>query len=135
MMTAPRARPRRRRVFSDVAPTATFNAPAEVNEGSVAAISLTSPSAAGARYAFDCGTGYGAIGPAASAACPADDNGTLAVKGRVIDATIDDLFSEYTAQITVVNVAPTATFANNDTGDAAGRTPATITAVLIEFEM
>lgn len=99
--------------ISDVAPTATFTAPTEVSEGSDATISLTSPSAGGARYAFDCGGGYGPIGTASDAACQAADNGVMTVKGRVIDATIDDLFSEYTAEINVTNVAPTATFANN----------------------
>lgn len=98
---------------ADVAPTATFNAPREVSEGSVATISLTSPSAADARFAFDCGSGYGAIGTASSDGCPAGDNGPMTVKGRVIDATIDDLFSEFTAEINVTNVAPTATFAHN----------------------
>jgi len=94
---------------ADVAPTATFNAPAEVNEGSVATISLTSPSAANARYAFDCGSGYGMIGAAASAACPTADNGAMTVKGRVVDADEDDLFTEYSATVTVTNVAPVVT--------------------------
>ena len=96
-----------------VAPTATFNAPSVVIEGSVATISLTSASTADARYAFDCGGGYGAIGSASSASCPTTDNGTLNVRGKVVDASIDDLFTEYTASVTVTNVAPTAMFANN----------------------
>ncbi len=96
-----------------VAPTATFNAPTDVSEGSVATISLTSPSAADARYAFDCGSGYGAIGTAPGAACQTADNGPITVKGKVVDATDDDLFTEYTAQVDVTNVAPTATFTHN----------------------
>jgi PKD repeat protein len=94
---------------ADVAPTATFNAPAEVSEGSIATISLTSPSATGARYAFDCGNGYGVIGAAASSACQTADNGTITVRAKVIDAAIDDLFTEYTAAIKVTNVAPAVT--------------------------
>ena len=53
---------------NNVAPTATFNAPASVNEGSPIGLSLTSPSdpsscdtTAGFTYAFDCGSGYGAF--------------------------------------------------------------------------
>ena len=98
---------------ADVAPTATFNAPTQVSEGNPATISLTEPSAADTRYAFDCGSGYGAIGTAASATCQTSDNGTLSVKARIVDAAIDDLFTEYTAQIDVTNVAPTATFSHN----------------------
>lgn len=100
-------------MVADVAPTATFNAPTSVVEGNVATISLTSPSAANARYAFDCGAGYGAIGSASTAACPTADNGTLAVRGKVVDASIDDLFTEYPATIVVTNRAPTAVFAHN----------------------
>jgi PKD repeat protein/subtilisin-like proprotein convertase family protein len=99
--------------ITDVAPTAAFNAPASVIEGNAATISLTSPSATDARYAFDCGAGYGAIGSASSAACPTADDGTLAVRAKVVDASIDDLVTEYTASIAVTNRAPTAVFANN----------------------
>jgi PKD repeat protein len=94
---------------ADVAPTATFNAPAEVSEGSVATISLTSPSVADARYAFDCGSGYGTIGVAAIAACQTADNGPTTVKAKVVDAGNDELFTEYTAEIDVRNVAPVVT--------------------------
>jgi PKD repeat protein len=96
-----------------VAPTATFDAPTEVSEGSVATISLTSPSAADARYAFDCGGGYGPIGTMPTAICRPADNGTLTVKAKIVDAAMDDLFTEYTGEINVTNVAPIATFANN----------------------
>jgi PKD repeat protein len=96
-----------------VAPTATFNAPSTVVEGSGATISLTSPSSGDARYAFDCGTGYGPTGSAPSASCPISDNGTLNVRAKVIDASLDDLFTEYDPVIGVTNVAPTAVFTNN----------------------
>ena len=101
---------------NNVAPTATFNAPISANEGSPIALSLTSPSdassvdAASLTYAFDCGlgAGYGAATSTATASCPTTDNGSRAVKGKVLDK--DGGATEYTATVTVNNVAPTATF-------------------------
>jgi PKD repeat protein len=92
--------------IADVAPTATLDAPLEVGEGGITTVALISPSAEEARYAFDCGSGFGEIGTVSSAACPTTDNGTLTVRGRVIDAGIDDLFTEYSAEINVTNVTP-----------------------------
>lgn len=101
--------------INNVAPTATFNAPATVNEGSAIAISLTSPSdvssvdiAEGFTYAFDCGSGYGTATTTSSASCATTDNGSRGVKGKVFDK--DGGNTEYTASVTVINVAPTATF-------------------------
>src|SRR5205823_24260 len=98
-----------------VAPTATFHAPASVHAGSAIALSLTGPpdpsaadTAAGFEYAFDCGSGFGAFGSASSASCPTSDNATRTVKGRIRDK--DGGTSEYRADVTVNNVAPTATF-------------------------
>src|SRR2546426_11813991 len=71
--------------------------------------------AAGFRYAFSCTNGslaaatYAAAGPSPSTSCAFADNGLFTVKGRIIDK--DDGFTEYTAAVTVNNVAPTATFA------------------------
>src|SRR5439155_754562 len=69
--------------IANVAPTATFNAPASVNEGSSIGLSLTSPSdpssadtSAGFTYAFDCGSGYGAFSATSTASCPTTDNGS-----------------------------------------------------------
>src|SRR5439155_4308608 len=99
---------------NNVAPSASFNAPASVNEGSAIALSLTGvsdPSSgdtlAGFSYAFDCGSGsgYGAWSPTASASCPTTDSGSRTVKGEVKDR--DGGISEYTASVTVSNVAPT----------------------------
>src|SRR5204863_5821876 len=99
----------------NVAPTATFNSPGSVNEGSSIGLSLTSPhdpstadTTAGFGYAFDCGggSGYGAFGASSTASCPTNDNGSRTVKGKIRDT--DGGVSEYTALVTVNNVAPTA---------------------------
>jgi hypothetical protein len=102
---------------TNVAPIATFVAPTSaVPEGSPFVLSLTNPTdpssgdmAAGFSYAFDCGAGYGAFGASASASCTPPDNGTLTVKGKIKDQ--DGGASEYSANVAVTNVAPTATFA------------------------
>ena len=98
----------------NVAPTATFNAPTSVNEGSSIDLSLTGASdpssvdtTAGFRYAFDCGSGYGAASTTSTATCTTSDNGDRAVKGKVIDK--DGGATEYTASVTINNVAPTVT--------------------------
>jgi hypothetical protein len=103
---------------TNVAPTATFTAPASVNEGSSFAVSLTGASdpssadtAAGFTYAFDCGSGYGAFGSANSTSCSTDDNGSRSVKGKVRDQ--DGGFTEYTAAVAIQNAAPTGTLGNN----------------------
>ena len=97
---------------NNVAPVATLDAPGSVAEGTPFTISLsgaTDPSstdtAAGFTYEFDCGTGFGVPGPAASATCPAVDDGTLTVKGRIGDK--DGSVTEYTQAVQVSNVAPT----------------------------
>ncbi|MDF1504436.1 putative Ig domain-containing protein [Roseisolibacter sp. H3M3-2] len=100
---------------TNVAPTATFNAPAAVNEGAAIVLSLTSPQDVpadlpGLTYSFDCGNGigYAAAGGASTASCPTTDNGSRTVKGKVIDK--DGGVTEYTATVTINNVNPTATF-------------------------
>ncbi|MBC7249991.1 MAG: DUF11 domain-containing protein [Anaerolineae bacterium] len=110
---------------SNVAPTATFNAPAAVDEGSNIALSLTSPfdpssadTAAGFEYTFDCGSGYGTWSATNTASCATTDDGSVVVGGRIRDK--DGGETEYTATVTVNNVAPTATFnapAEVDEGD------------------
>jgi hypothetical protein len=103
--------------ISNVAPTATFNAPSSVNEGDVINLSLTSPydpsnadTIAGFEYAFDCGdgSGYGAWSSSNTATCPTDDNEIRTVKGKIRDK--DGGVTEYTAAVTINNVAPTADF-------------------------
>ncbi len=99
--------------ISNVAPTATFNAPVSVNEGSNIALSLSSPVDASSidagilTYAFDCGSGYGAFSSTASASCPTTDEGTRTVKGKIRDK--DGGETEYTASVTINNVAPLVT--------------------------
>src|SRR5207244_6840017 len=77
---------------ANVAPTATFNAPASVNEGGLINLSLTNPTdpssadtSAGFTYAFDGGdgAGYGSFSSSNSASFAATDNGTRTVKGKV----------------------------------------------------
>jgi hypothetical protein len=102
---------------ANVAPTATFNAPNNVDEGSPISLSLSSPhdpsnadTAAGFTYAFDCGdgSGFGPFSTTPSANCPTTDNGVRAVGGKVKDK--DGGVSTYAASVAVDNVAPTATF-------------------------
>jgi Bacterial Ig domain/PKD domain len=97
--------------INNVDPTATFNAPSSVNEGSNISLSLTSPSdpssadtSAGFQYAFDCGSGYGAYGSSNTASCSTNDNGTRTVKGKIKDK--DGGYTSYTASVTINNVAP-----------------------------
>jgi hypothetical protein len=106
-------------VVNNVPPTATFNAPTDVDEGSEINLSLTDPSdpssadtSAGFEYALDCGdgSGYGPFGASNSAVCPTDDNGTRTVRGHIRDK--DGGVTEYVASVTVNNVPPTATFIN-----------------------
>jgi len=114
--------------IDNVAPTATFDEPGAVNEGNAINLSLTGaidPSSAdvtaGFTYAFDCGdgNGYGSFSPAGSASCPTDDNGTRIVGGKIRDR--DSGETEYTAAVTIDNVAPTASFANTSSTLIAGQ--------------
>jgi uncharacterized protein len=90
----------------NVAPTATFVAPLSSPAGFAFALSLTNPhdpsaadTAAGFTYAFDCGTGYGAFGSAASVSCPTTDVGTRSVGAKIRDK--DGGVTEYRASVEV----------------------------------
>jgi predicted extracellular nuclease len=90
----------------NVAPTATFTAPASSPAGFPFGLSLTSPidpsaadRAAGFTYAFDCGNGYGAFGSAATASCPTADVGTRLVGAKIRDK--DGGVSEYRGSVNV----------------------------------
>jgi predicted extracellular nuclease len=93
--------------ISNVAPTATFSAPAEAFAGFPITLSLTGasdPSAAdtvaGFRYAFDCGDGYGEFGTSSTAACTPTETGALGVGGMIRDK--DGGVNEYRATVVVV---------------------------------
>src|SRR5205823_11001609 len=81
------------------------------------AIALSSPfdpssadTTAGFTYAFYCGdgSGYSPFTSMTTSSCPTTDNGSRSVKGKIKDK--DGGTTEYTASVTINNVAPTATF-------------------------
>jgi hypothetical protein len=88
----------------NVAPTASFAAPASAEVGKRFAISLTglvdpsaADTAAGFTYAFDCGSGYGAFTAVPAAECTAAAAGSLAVGAKIRDK--DGGASEYRATV------------------------------------
>jgi hypothetical protein len=92
---------------TNVAPTATFHAPASASAGSSFTISMSDPhdpsgvdTAAGFTYAFDCGTGYGAFSSSTSRSCPTTDIGDRAVGGKIQDK--DGGVTEYRATVHVL---------------------------------
>jgi hypothetical protein len=116
---------------NNVAPTAIFNAPVSVNEGSLINLSISDPNdpsgtdiTAGFQYAFDCGSGYGAWGSSNNASCPTTDNGSLTVKGKIRDK--DGGEEEHTATVTVNDVLPTSVNAGGPYSSIVGQ-PVTIT--------
>jgi VCBS repeat-containing protein len=104
---------------ANIAPAATLGAPASVDEGGSINLSLIAPSdpstvdsTAGFQYAFDCGDGAGYSASASNTAtCSTSDNGTRTVKGKISDK--DGSETEYTAEVPVNNVAPTAILDND----------------------
>ena len=99
---------------TNVAPTATFTAPSSVAEGSPISLSFSAETdassadtTAGFTYAFDCGNGagYGLFGTVSWISCPTSQDASLLVKGQIQDK--DGGITEYTATVTVNNVAPT----------------------------
>ena len=100
---------------NSVAPTGIFTAPSSVLEGddidlSISGVTDPSPddTAAGFKYAFDCGGGYGLFSATASESCSTDDDGDRTVGGKVQDKDLDA--SVYGATVQVDNVAPSGTF-------------------------
>jgi hypothetical protein len=105
-------------VVRNVAPTATLSVPATWSEGSPFTAVLTGATdaglmdrAAGYTYAFDFGDGYGAFGTTPWASFTPTDSGTQLVKAMVRDK--DGGVTEYTANVAVADVAPTATLSNS----------------------
>ena len=106
---------------TNVAPTATFNAPASVSEGSNIDLSLTAvvdparptpTSSASAATTASPGPPWSSTN---TFACSTDDNGTRDVKGEVRDD--DGGSNTYSAAVTVTNVAPTVTLLGSATAD------------------
>ena len=100
----------------NVAPSVNLGAPAHVSEGSPISLVATgahdpsvADTAAGFKYAFDCGAGagFGAFGTTTSVSCPTTDSGVRTVGVRIQDK--DSGTTTVTATVVVDNVAPTAT--------------------------
>jgi choice-of-anchor A domain-containing protein len=115
-------------IVRNVAPTATFNAPASVTGGfnlsfTGAADASSADAAAGYTYAFDCGSGFGAYGSAATAVCPAPGiAGPHPVRGKIRDKDNGERVYSATVQVLAVPTAtptrtpsPTATAARTQT--------------------
>jgi hypothetical protein len=109
--------------LANTAPTATLSNDGPVNEGSSVTVAFANafdPSQAdtnaGLHYAFAVGAGslsgigYADAGTSPSASFTFDDNGDYTVTARVIDQ--DGGYTEYTTEVHVDNVAPTADFTN-----------------------
>lgn len=118
---------------TNVAPRATFEAPASSDQGGNFTLSLTNvtdPSSAdraSLAYAFDCGNGSGYVSvTTASKDCTALDQPNMTVKGKVTDK--DGGTNEYTKTVSVNNVAPTGTVQVNN--DAAATNNATVSLTL-----
>ncbi len=108
---------------ANVKPAATFHAPTSIDEGQTITLSLADPvdvaaDLVGLQYAFDFGdgAGYGAFGAASSATSAATpDNGARPVKGMIKDK--DGGITEYTASVTIKNVAPAVSAAADQSAD------------------
>jgi hypothetical protein len=115
--------------IANVAPEATL-ADAAGEEGSPITVALTDPhdpsaadTAAGFTYRFACdGASLGAETASPTTQCTFDDDGTYTVLTRIADK--DGGQTDYTADVVVANVAPTAELAND--GPVAEGSPATI---------
>ncbi len=90
---------------TNVAPTATFVAPATALAGFPFTLALTGATdaapadVAGLQYAFDCGSGYGAYSASSTASCTSVAVGALSVGGKVRDD--DGGVTEYRATVQV----------------------------------
>ena len=118
----------------NVAPTATLSAPVSADEGGSFTLALVGPAdpspvdtAAGFRYAFDCGdgAGFGDWSGVPSVICPALPNdGQQAVSARISDK--DGGVRPYAAVVTILNLAPTVGLSND--GPTAWGLPVWLTA-------
>ena len=107
---------------ANVAPTATFNAPAQALYSTSFNISLSAPTdvssadvTAGFTYAFDCGSGYGAASATNNANCGAPATpGNITVKGKIFDK--DNGSTEYTDVVEITQPEITLTPASHNFG-------------------
>jgi Tol biopolymer transport system component/PKD repeat protein len=117
----------------NLAPSAQLTATSAAIEGRPTPVALVNPrdpsgadALAGFHHAFACNgaslaaANYANSAAGASVGCVYDDNGSYTVRARIIDK--DDGFTEYSAVVTVINAAPsatlTATGAVNEGGSA-----------------
>jgi hypothetical protein len=109
-------------IAANVAPTASISNGGSIDEGGSATVSLTGASdpssddtAAGFHYAFSCDgslpSTYADAGTSPSTSCSFSDDGTFSVTGRIFDK--DDGYRDYSTDVVVNNVAPSATLGNN----------------------
>ena len=110
---------------SNVAPTATLTAPSTADEGRSFVIALSDARDASAAdvttgftYAFDCGNGWAALETTSQRSCTVDDDRTVTVKAAIFDK--DGGTTQYSATVTVRNVAPAATFTYSPSVDEGG---------------
>ena len=107
---------------TNVAPTATINAPSPVNSGASFTVQLNGGTDLGTndipalQYAFDCGDGGGfnAFDVATSRSCTASQPNSQTVKGRIRDQ--DGGETEYSTTVSVNNAAPVANAGGAKTG-------------------
>jgi hypothetical protein len=96
---------------------ATLGNSGPVAEGNPVAVNFTIPNDPGnLHYSFaltqaGLASSYNAAGTSKSTNFTFDDNGSYTVFGRLFNP--DNTFTDYTTNVTVTNVAPTATFSNN----------------------
>ncbi len=118
---------------NNVAPIASFGNDGPVDEGSSFTLSLTNPNDpssadadVGFEYAFDCGegSGYGEFDSSSSAICPTTDDGVRAVGGKIRDK--DGGVTDYSASVTVNNVAPVVMAASHQSANEGANTSFTL---------
>jgi probable HAF family extracellular repeat protein len=105
----------------DVAPTGHFIAPVQTNEGGTYVLSVSDVSDVSADWptvqlALDCGDGrgYQSVAIAGSLTCAAPDEALRTARAQLRDK--DGGVSEYTAQVAILDVAPTVTVLSAPTG-------------------
>ncbi|MFK7818002.1 MAG: hypothetical protein AB8G99_04745 [Planctomycetaceae bacterium] len=130
-------------VVANVAPTAVISDhPDPIDEGQSLTVSFSDgadvsslDNALGLRYSIALDTGglatdYASAGALSSASFAFDDNGTFTAYGRVFDK--DGGFTDYTTDIVVGNVAPTASLSNDGPIDEAESVTVTLSAIADE---